>query len=375
MFPDLVYRKGKPVTIGVCVICGLFGCYGLTLSEKDKEALVVLGDLSKDRGEHSTGIFTVERSIKKPGRFHTTVLKDMLDGYNFFKTAKAKELLDRKPFLIAGHTRFATHGTKVVRNAHPFSVGHLIGMHNGVIPALYDRENDRTDSEALFNILNAEGVVTGLRKLDELRQCDMAVVFLNKSNNTLNFFRDEGRPLHMAMTKKGTLFWASEKRMLHHIKDKFKFDYVSLVSLKNHLLNTIKLGHLNISTEDLTPRKMIIVNPPPSSSVPVVMGPVKKPEEPGVRVIGYKDSPWSFSAMKSLVQSTGCAYCNKKEIIIHKTPVHFFGELDFLCDDCYKTQGIIETFFQGYGPGDFYETKILFSSRGEPYTIPKKQLS
>lgn len=47
------------------------------------------------------------------------------------------------------HFRYATHGSKSVKNCHPFYKGGVWFAHNGVLP--YPSINDRTDSWLYFN--------------------------------------------------------------------------------------------------------------------------------------------------------------------------------------------------------------------------------
>jgi glucosamine 6-phosphate synthetase-like amidotransferase/phosphosugar isomerase protein len=64
--------------------------------------------------------------------------------------------------VLMGHTRFSTHGSaSVMINNHPFSVGNIVGMHNGVISNYQSIAQDRKyklqsqcDSEVLFHMLN-----------------------------------------------------------------------------------------------------------------------------------------------------------------------------------------------------------------------------
>jgi hypothetical protein len=58
-----------------------------------------------------------------------------------------------KSWLLAGHTRHATHGALSDRNAHPFRYGRVIGCHNGIVQ--YPRERGyQVDSQYLIDNLN-----------------------------------------------------------------------------------------------------------------------------------------------------------------------------------------------------------------------------
>lgn len=54
-------------------------------------------------------------------------------GMDYSKTVERLKELNEEPSELIFHSRFATHGEKQDRNAHPFRLGNIIWMHNGII--------------------------------------------------------------------------------------------------------------------------------------------------------------------------------------------------------------------------------------------------
>ena len=184
-------------------MCGLYGVYQASgIDSAGLEIFNRLGKLSESRGRDSTGIISVERAtIKKNKEFITRYRKGLTRASVFHESPEARSLIDGKPVVLAGHTRMATHGKVNIANAHPFEIGHLVGMHNGIYASLYDRENDKTDSRVIFEMLNTLGVPKGLRTINEDHHGYMALAFINKSSDTLNLFSNGGRSLFLGKTK------------------------------------------------------------------------------------------------------------------------------------------------------------------------------
>jgi hypothetical protein len=130
-------------------MCGIAGASwsdmcGLTL--KQKEIILRLGAFGADkRGGQSFGVITVD-SVKH------TVRKGMgpLVGANWERLAQSD--------LLFAHSRFATQGAINLANSHPFKIGRIVGVHNGVIfnASELDRKYGKraVDSEHIFARLN-----------------------------------------------------------------------------------------------------------------------------------------------------------------------------------------------------------------------------
>ena len=125
-------------------MCGIFGVdYGQTkFSKKSRLVLTtLLAAFNDSRGGMSWGMC----SLKENEYFIRKGLGDITEHI---------PLLYKQSNFFA-HTRFATHGDILVRNAHPFLVGNIIGAHNGVLSNHerlnfeYNREFE-VDSQHIF---------------------------------------------------------------------------------------------------------------------------------------------------------------------------------------------------------------------------------
>ncbi len=124
-------------------MCGIFGSIGKNANPGTIRALALI---NRERGKQSVGFFNSDGKMIKSA---TDPLKAL--AYKDFNGWIGRACSEG--WLVAGHTRYATHGAKSNRNAHPFRFERIIGSHNGVVDYPRDR-NYQVDSEYLFDQIN-----------------------------------------------------------------------------------------------------------------------------------------------------------------------------------------------------------------------------
>lgn len=194
----------------MCGIVGVAGNGPTTPVMKDFFQSLLFHDVV--RGHHATGVVgfdTLDRSI--------TVVKKAVASPDFLPLAEVQDDLfhARHNFNgYIGHNRWATSGAKDDdANAHPFIHGDIVGVHNGSIrnqSLLDDHKKFIVDSDNVFYHLNKNGLTDTIAKTDGA----FALVWFDRSNNSLNFIRNEERPLCIAKLTNGYWVWASERGML-----------------------------------------------------------------------------------------------------------------------------------------------------------------
>ncbi|HQS83747.1 MAG: glutamine--fructose-6-phosphate transaminase (isomerizing) [Alphaproteobacteria bacterium 16-39-46] len=130
-------------------MCGIIGVVGL------KEAVPFLMEglrRLKYRGYDSAGIATLEK-----GEFHRVRAEGKLE----FLEAKL-ETCHVPGTLGIGHTRWATHGLPVERNAHPHSNGKVALVHNGIIENFVELYQELTGKGVVFETETDTEVVVHL---------------------------------------------------------------------------------------------------------------------------------------------------------------------------------------------------------------------
>jgi glucosamine 6-phosphate synthetase-like amidotransferase/phosphosugar isomerase protein len=199
-------------------MCGIFGFAKTSGHQTEnqletlKDVLTELADESSIRGTDSTGM-----SIIQPNSRQT--YKTLLDSSTLVTTGDWDELLDSinvDTTIAIGHVRLATHGVIKTRNAHPFTVGDVVGAHNGIIHN-YNKvakslgKSVEVDSQVIFASLNRNKMKNAFEDIDG----DFAITWIKDSNRKIHLARESGRPMYIAYWKKARiLLWASTKEIL-----------------------------------------------------------------------------------------------------------------------------------------------------------------
>lgn len=175
-------------------MCGIAGysCFEGKVDKRLDVALVLLGMHMQDRGRQAWGWTDGTQIVKATGSFQSRW------NASFYGFPKA-----------AIHTRYGTTGANTEENAHPWKIGGLIGMHNGVVHnhdelnKKYDRKCT-VDSQHIFHHI-AEGL-----DLNEIRAYGAIAFF---KDGDLHIGRFNGGDLMVVRTNVGW-FYASTRTAL-----------------------------------------------------------------------------------------------------------------------------------------------------------------
>lgn len=200
-------------------MCGLVGVAG-DLEFKDEGLMKRLFVLDYFRGTDSTGLASIDAKGKP------TIVKMATHPINLFDSkAFCNALSGYYSKVFIGHNRAATLGAVNDLNAHPFQFGDIIGAHNGTLEKsswadleLAAGTKTDVDSAAIFACINEIGIEDTIKLMEEGRTAATgawALVWYDMKDDTINFLRNEHRPLWWALNDDGDkVIWASEWEMI-----------------------------------------------------------------------------------------------------------------------------------------------------------------
>ena len=263
-------------------MCGLFGATSTYLTTQELLTARQIGALSFLRGEDSCGV-----AVSVPGKkksIHYAVSKSVADPYGFLFHPEMKTFFNEldRPSCLIGHCRSATVGAITRENAHPYEVGTIIGAHNGTIQELTPKDGG-TDSRELFNLIDKHGIEDVIKhQLD--KDAAYALTWFDKTDNTLNFLRNNKRPLFMMNgSGESTFYWASEESFLKVIKERSLTNFGTIRELPENLLHVYKVGSTSpikvtpLSRVDIVvPKEIHRVNTPLCLLPPFITKPLKE---------------------------------------------------------------------------------------------------
>lgn len=197
-------------------MCGLAGMAGPGITSIDLRMLQDLMYVSGLRGRDGTGVLqgrTFRKSLEYFVEKSRSEVSYFLWYHEYAKKGRNKVLDDVMANFFVGHVRAATKGRISDDNSHPFDVGRIIGCHNGTLRDKKYEDENKTDSEMMFQDINDRSLGTVLRDLD--KDSAYAISLLDKRTNELIFVRNSQRTLYFTYHQKRKVFyWASEREML-----------------------------------------------------------------------------------------------------------------------------------------------------------------
>jgi len=187
-------------------MCGIYGTCGKV---RNKATLLrALCILNESRGKDSAGLGTVSYSGQH------RVFKRAARPTKVVEIPKFNEIVQNPDNLVVlGHTRWATRGEVVRKNAHPFRFGSTLGVHNGTVHNVkqltdYCGRSFAVDSQYLIYMLDKFGTLgpaAGETTVAYSKQKDWADLRIIRA----------GRPMAWAKTKdlRGFVFSSSRSHL------------------------------------------------------------------------------------------------------------------------------------------------------------------
>jgi hypothetical protein len=211
-------------------MCGLVGIAVNNFTKNDIKAMEHLIYLDTIRGWDSTGVSLISKPESRKVVDHVFTHKRAITGMEFLLTRvwdKMASTAIGHGRILMGHNRAATAGAVCDMNAHPFQHGDITLMHNGTLRAGSHRNiAGRTNS---FTV-DSEAICWALSKCDTYDDMDEVItdltgaftlVFHDKEDDTINFVRNEERPLCYTTVRSNIkpydrrgIMWASEPEFI-----------------------------------------------------------------------------------------------------------------------------------------------------------------
>lgn len=199
-------------------MCGIVGVAGKIDFEARKVFKDML-DVCQVRGRDATGVIRVKDNLD-----YTWVKREGPPAFLFDTKHFDKEIETGLSSALIGHCRAKTNGPSGHQGAHPFDYPEqgIVGVHNGTLTGHHNLEGhsyQRVDSDVLYNHLAVHGVQDTFSKTKGAWAC----VWWNNEEETLNFIRNDQRPLWFTYSAdKNLMFWASEPWMFGAVSRKIK---------------------------------------------------------------------------------------------------------------------------------------------------------
>lgn len=170
------------------------------------------------RGMDGTGIAAIREGWEagKKSTFISTYKRE-LHYLDFMGTKAAAKLFEKFSdyYYMIGHVRASTVGNDSSANAHPFHYGNIVLVHNGTVDKQgLTKADEIVDSAHIAATMAEKGEIETLEKLDG----GYSLVWYNSKDDTLNFARNDRKPMAIAFVKKAnTLYYASEYSTLWNV--------------------------------------------------------------------------------------------------------------------------------------------------------------
>jgi predicted glutamine amidotransferase len=243
-------------------MCGLAGVMGRKL---DLNAIQKFKDIflfAQVRGEDGAGMMSV------PAKEHiqsVRVQRTIWSSGHLVTTQEFNDCIKGDVSIIVGHARQPTRGNTKIENVHPHRHKNILLVHNGTMTYIADNSIPvgASDSKLVAQVIAEKGPQGFVNS----SYGAYALVWIDLEKQTINFLRNNDRPLYMVkerhnmLENSGTrnIYWASEMWMLNtglgryssYIKE--RHDYFSL-PVDEHWSYPLHVQH-SIAAPTVTPCK------------------------------------------------------------------------------------------------------------------------
>lgn len=198
-------------------MCGLAGGMSSTLSSGELNKIKMLMVLSTFRGMYGSGAIVVHPGKKKT--LGLSVCRTECCAAELICDTSFVTAIANSPKIVVAHARAPTKGGNELANVHPHRTGHITGVHNGTMWQVMGQkiDDDKSDSAAIFAAIAEHGVEAFMKE----SRGAYSLVWTDTKEGTLNFLRNEQRPLVFANVGWGnrtsTVYWSSELGMLEYM--------------------------------------------------------------------------------------------------------------------------------------------------------------
>ena len=240
-------------------MCGIIGYinYAKTINERKKFAAFLKQAIHCDtlRGHHGTGVLGVDDKGKM------SMYKRDLSGHDFIELQKAKDIIDSTDNVFAvAHNRWATRGTASNENTHPFQHGDITLFHNGTVTNIHSlsKEKFNVDSDGVSYLINQNDM--DYKSILEEFEGGYSLVFYNEFDNTLNFARNEEKPMAFIKLDTGSYIFGSEIGMIEWLAKRNGLVIESSFTTKPGTVLTIPLDpNEDVRTISFKPKEAVLV--------------------------------------------------------------------------------------------------------------------
>lgn len=237
---------------------------------------------------------------------------------------------------IICHTRKATVGAKTIENAHPFSIGSVVGAHNGSVYNHDDLSKERhkyeVDSQHIFHGLEAKTDLAGVRGHGAIEWVDKRV-----ARNTINLVRASvSADLAAIVTDQGVV-WTSAGSALRSA--------MALSGLGNpqHVfeITSLKIHQVRDGRMYKLDKELKFDEWKPQQYQPVAIGQTYGSQQSWREFIGDPDpTPPAFHVTKSVRKTIGKAAVKLAA-----------GAVAYLCGSCYRETDLQRRCPRGHAGG------------------------
>ncbi len=201
-------------------MCGIVGAAGDLPHSFRAQVFKDFLDVCQVRGRDSTGVVKVSKGDQNYDWCKATGSPSYLyDGRQYEQRIESGDAS-----VLIGHCRAKTIGEVSSKNAHPFDFPEqgICGVHNGTLRNHYrfpNHKHNMVDSEVMYGFLAENGPQETFSTLEGAWAC----VWWNDKEKTLNFIRNDQRPLYFTWSEDSRMmFWASEPWMFAAVERKIK---------------------------------------------------------------------------------------------------------------------------------------------------------